>query len=443
MKKTLKNTTHLAKVGGLSDQGLGIATIENKPVYIPNALPGETVEFKIIKENRTYAIGKNITLHTTSPDRVIETCPIASLCGGCQLQHLAYPQQLTHKVSYVHPLPVDETHPCPILFETRNKAQFAITQHNDGSIQIGLYATHSHRVIDTPICPIQSPLINSILKDIRSFIFNYTPSIYNESTQTGSLRHVVIRSSDYENKVMIAFVCHTRDLTFETACTMAFTTHPLVGSLLINVNANPGDTILGKDTYTLYGQSEMVESIAGNLFYFNLHTFIQSNRHLTETLYRQIKHIGSFKQTDHVIDLYCGIGTITQYIATHVASIIGIEENSDSIRLADKSLSLSTLTNCSFIEGKVEHSLSQIESVHIDTLILDPPRKGCHPQVLEFIIQKKIQQLIYVSCNPVSLKRDLDILNTHYTIETLHAVDMFPHTTHLETITRLILTTSE
>ena len=438
MKKELKNTVHSAVISGISEQGIGIATINNKCIYIPNTLPDETVQFKIIKENRTFAIGKCLSIEKQSIHRVKESCSIATSCGGCQLQHLSYPKQLEYKESLLAPLTPSQTHKCPSLLETRNKAQFAVTRTHE-SIQIGLYATHSHRVIDTESCAIQSPLINALFKDVRNFILNYNPSIYNELTQEGSLRHIVIRSSDYEKKVMLAFVCNTRDLTFENACLMEFQNHPLIGSLLLNINTDPGDTVLGSKTNVLYGKEEMIECIAGNLFHFNLHTFIQSNRTLTETLYKQIKLLGSFRKTQHVVDLYCGIGTITQFIAPYVHSIIGVEENKDSIRLARTSLSLSKLENCSFIEGKVEHSLAQLEETPIDIIILDPPRKGCHLDVLSFIQRKKIKKVIYVSCNPSSLKRDLAQLDTHYTTKTIETVDMFPHTIHLETITILQL----
>jgi 23S rRNA (uracil1939-C5)-methyltransferase len=432
----MKNTQHSTIIDRLSDKGTGVATISNKPIYIPNTIPGETVTIKIIKETRTFGIGKLLSIDKPSKDRVTEACNIAATCGGCQLQHIDYQKQLEFKRNLLTSLGTIETIPCLAPLETRNKVQFAVSRVKD-DIHIGLYQSHSNRVIDTETCPVQSPLINTLFQSIKSFIKDYNPSIYNPSTGEGLLRHIVIRSSDHAKQGMIAFVCTKRGPLFEKKVQEYFSKNPLVGSLLLNINSQLGDTILGKETILLSGNDILIESIAGNLFYFNLNTFIQSNRIQTQTLYETIKSVGNFKKDESVVDVYCGVGTITQYIAPFVKSIIGIEENADSVSLATKSLSLGNNNNIFFLKGKAESCLNSIEKTAIDTIILDPPRKGCHIDLLNFIKQKKIKKIIYISCNPVSLKNDLEILKDTYKWDTIHAVDMFPQTIHIESVTCL------
>ena len=432
-----KNKTATFTVSEIAKDGSGIAYYNNKKVFISDTIPGEIVLAKIIKITKTFIVAIPITILSSHTQRQVPTCPIASKCGGCQWQHISYPHQASLKEKTIHHLfQSNQKHIHPIIKATqklkyRNKAQFALKEE-DTQIIMGLYAKHSHHVIATENCPIQHDNTNHLLKELQALINNY-PSIdiYNENHHDGDLRHLVIRSSFSTDETMLVLVSKTGDILKQTNFIEALKKIPQITSCYVNINTQKTDTILGLNSQYLFGKPYIEDSICDIKLHISLDSFVQPNPVQASLLYQKALSILNPKKTETGLDLYCGLGAITLLAAKKCHHITGIEVVPEAIKMANKNKQLNSISNCDFICSDT-NNLSSFPKT--DFIILDPPRKGCDPKTLDFLNKTSAKKMLYISCNPITLKHDCTALEKIWKITHIQPVDMFPQTTHIEVI---------
>ncbi len=439
-----KNQSYSAEIIDTQPQGNGIARVSGKSIIIPYALFGEVVSFKLIKLTPKQGIGKLLSVQKASPDRHLPACPIFYRCGGCQLQHMTYHAQCQHKWQHLKRTFSDYTAlakvsispivPASASFYYRNKAQFSFgIESKTGGLLLGLYATHSNQIIDAPTCALQSEGILSVYKQIRFFFESCVPLV-----SLLFLRHLVIREAMGTSDIMIAFVCEKKVDPFLFSELVAHLSSSLsVKSILMNVNSDSGNTILGDETICLYGTQTLAIKTYGLTFKLSLHSFTQSNPMMAEAMFDFITQNRPFGPDDVVWDLYCGIGILTLSLSRYCKTILGIEIVPDAISDARSNAMASGILNASFICADISTlDLHSFDRPH--TIVLDPPRKGCEHAVLEALLAIQAPHLIYISCHPVSLARDLDILvQGGYDITRVTPFDNFSQTHHLEMVVYL------
>ena len=469
-KQTVKVTiTHQNKKG---DGYCNISTSKyHRKFIVPGALIGETVTATIEKETKSTILGKLNNVINPSLHRDIPKCSIAADCGGCQLQHQKYADQLKFKESglklalSVHPT-TDKINILPIIenqnhFHYRNRAQFAI-QKKSGKILVGLFATGTHDVVDTDECAIQHPKINDVLHICKTF-FNENSnrlSIYDEKTESGSLRHLLLRASYATGEVMVCIVSASNsinDIDNVGSLVKKLRNCEGVKSILFHYNDEPSDNILNSDgnLKILHGKDYINDLIGDVRIRVSAHSFVQSNPLQAKIMYKVISELIPFPYSKYRLwDLYCGVGTIGLSLVSRAANIVGIEDCFPAFRDAKINADLNNATNIQFLHGKVENLLrgketkveSRIDESQYflnlgkeDIVIINPPRKGCEKKFLLHLVECGVQYLIYISCNPSTLARDLNLLiQKDYIVQKMQPIDMFPQSYHLETVVLLV-----
>lgn len=438
-----KNQDLELTIEGMTSEGQGVARVNGYTVFVPLALEGERVRAHIIKVTSSWAIAKLIEIITPSRDRVKPPCPIHGSCGGCTLQHLSYPAQLECKrktvldalkriggfndIAVPTPLAMDEP------WHYRNKGGFPIGTIND-TVCFGFYAQRSHRLIPIATCPILDERINRVAQSFADWANENHISVYNEATGKGMLRHLVVRVTD--GGIMATVVTATR-LTHIDSLIAALSN---VDSLYHNLNPRATNVIFSNDFRLLKGKAVLDYHLDGMSVLVSPQSFLQVNSTQTKVLYSKAIELLNPQPNEAVIDVYCGIGTISLMLAKRAKSVIGIESVKSAIEDAINNAKSNAITNAEFICGNAEKVLPVLieQGLRPDAIVIDPPRKGCDRAVLEAIAASGVQRMVYVSCNPATLARDLAILATLKLYPTaIQPVDMFPHTAHVETIVLL------
>jgi 23S rRNA (uracil1939-C5)-methyltransferase len=442
-----KNDIIDATISGLTPLGHGFITRHNRTVYIPHTLPGEHVRIKILKVFSRYAYAKCIQIKTPNPSRQPSPCPISTQCGGCQLLHHQYDAHLEWKTQYItHLFPNHRVNPItksPRPYGFRNKAQFAFQQQPDGTPAIGLYAKGSHRVIDTNHCQIQDDKINEVLHVTRAFFKSTPVSCYSHDDPTGILRHLVVRAS-HAHETMVILVVTATTLPFIDDYCNALKSLPHVTSIYLNLNQLHTDRIFGPSFTPIFGKKNIPMQLGRTQFTLSPSSFFQLNTRLTELMYADIKAIINARSPHHILDLYCGSGTIGLFCVQGASpyALTGIELNPDAIVDARHNAKQNNIKNTQFIHGKVEDIYPTLTSTP-DCVIIDPPRSGCDTAVFDTLLKFKPKTIIYVSCNPKRLVSDLKYLSAHYTFSTLQPYDMFPFSPHIEIVVVCTLAASQ
>lgn len=447
-----KNKHYDVMIDDLGRRGEGVGRIGIMVIYIPGALPGDRVESRVIKVKKRYAIGKLIRIISPSPDRVSPPCPVAERCGGCQIQHLRYEAQLILKerrindaferIGGITDLPlkpiIGMSHP----FNYRNKAQFAIGR-NGSSIESGFYAIHSHRIIDTDRCEIQHPLVHRALMITKDFLHTYSVSLYDESSHTGVVRHFVTRVSFSNKQLVVGLVINGNTLPNAQQWIAMMMQCPGVIGIFLNHNTSKGDTVLSDRCTYLLGDCLLEEQIGHRRFLISPLSFFQVNPVQTKKLYDAVVQAAELTGSERVWDLYCGTGSIAIFIASAASSVIGVDDCLPAIEDAHRNTLLNNDHHVDFICAKAEDIVFKDPrfTKKPDCVILDPPRKGCDVSLLTCIGQKlRVPRIVYVSCDPATLARDAaHLVSFGYKIDSVQPVDMFPHTTHIESVTALKL----
>ena len=446
-----KNEEYIVEIIDNGYQGEGIAKIEGIPVFVPNAIAGEQVKVKILKVLKSMAYGKVISVIKESNSRNVVDCSTFSKCGGCTLRHIKYNETLKIKKGVVENnlkkagLPTITVNECIGMqnpYNYRNKLQYPVGIV-EGKPEMGVFQERSHRIIPTKKCYIQNTLIQKIANDIYRFICENNISVYNEEKHTGEIRHIYIRIGIKTNEVLVVIVSNTTKITKEDELVKYITErHPEVKTIVKNINSKKTNVILGSENKVLFGNGYIEDELLGYKFKISPMSFYQVNPIQTEVLYTKAIEKAELTGNETVFDLYCGIGTIGICASKHAKKLYGIETIPEAIEDAKENARLNKIENAEFIVGNVEEELPKLlekENVMPDVVFLDPPRKGCDKKTLETLLEVEPKKIIYISCNSATLARDLKILESKYKIGNVQPVDMFPYTSHVESIVVLKL----
>lgn len=457
MRKLQKGDLLEVTIDSLVPGGEGLGKVYGYPVFVPGGLPGDHGAVEMISVKKDYGRGLMVQRWDDGPDRVSPPCPLTESCGGCQWQALNYASQLSQKrsllietLSRLGKLPSAELEnwvQAPLgmadPWRYRNKGQFPFQMIN-GQAKGGFYAPRSHDLVPFQDCLIHPPAMNAVLKQVEAAVNAGNLPVYDEQTQTGFLRHVIIRESSSHAQILLGLV--TRDWEHPALATLVEKLSadiPNLVGLVQNRNPEPGNRILGRETRTLCGKDALKETLGGLQFSISLPSFFQVNSQQMGVLYDTVKTMAQLSGGETVVDAFAGAGTIGLWLARAAKQVYCLESVSEAIADGKVNRALNQIENLEFRQGAVEKLLPDlIGQTSVDLVILDPPRKGCEPAVLASLIRAEVPRVIYVSCNPATLARDLALLAEYYEIQEIQPVDLFPHTHHLETVVLLTRGTS-
>ncbi|MGE5576360.1 MAG: 23S rRNA (uracil(1939)-C(5))-methyltransferase RlmD [Syntrophothermus sp.] len=448
------------EITGLTHSGEGVGRREGFAVFVPGALPGERVKARITEVKKNYATALLDAIFQPSPERQEPVCPVFRKCGGCQLQHLKYEAQLSYKrqlvvdaLNRIGKLDLDRVvvhHTLGVAdpFHYRNKAQYPVG-FRGGRVVTGFYTTRSHDIVPIADCRIQHPLNDQIAGVLRGLLEKYRVSIYDEKTGQGLIRHLFIRTAAATGEAMAVLVTNGRDVPhLDRIAAELMREVPQVAGVVQNVNTQRTNVILGDYTRTVAGRDEIIDVLrlsegggsgndAGLKFAISARSFFQVNPVQTGVLYGKAIEYAALGGDETVIDAYCGIGAISLFLARRARFVYGIEEVAPAVEDARKNAALNGISNVEFITGKVEEVLPDLcrKGIRAEVIVVDPPRKGCEESVLRTFADMGPRRIVYVSCNPSTLARDLALLaGMGYETKEVQPVDMFPQTSHVECV---------
>ncbi|MGU8546995.1 23S rRNA (uracil(1939)-C(5))-methyltransferase RlmD [Clostridium perfringens] len=450
-----KNKEYIFDIISQGYEGEGIAKIDNKyPIFIEGALKGEKVKVRIVKVNKNFAYGKLMEVLEASEERVNPPCDIYKRCGGCKLQHASYKAQLDFKWDRVkdcvskigkldpsivkYPLGMEEP------WRYRNKVQLPIGLIN-GEVKIGFFAPRSHDIIDMESCLIQDEIGDKVVKLTREWIekFNIRPyNVDGEYDEKGIVRHIMIRRGFTTNEVMVVLVTNGEKLPHkEEFVDLMVKNIPGIKSIIQNINSKKTNVILGLESKTLWGEDTISDYIGDFRFNISPLSFFQVNPIQTEVLYGKALEYANLTGNEEVFDAYCGTGTITLFLSQRAKKVYGVEIIPQAIDNAWINAKENKVENVEFFVGESEVVIPDLinKGVKADVVVVDPPRKGCDKKLLDSITNIDAKKIVYVSCDPSTLGRDLQVLeeNGYKTLE-VQPVDMFPNTSHVENVAKLI-----
>ena len=434
------------RIERLGTSGEGVGRYDNFTVFVPNALPGEQVSARVEEVKKTYACARIMEIRVASADRVRPRCEIYSDCGGCQLQHLSYEAQLTAKrlqvvdamthIGKLPHVPVKETLGAASPWNYRNKMQFPVGIHQ-GQIVVGCFAQGSHRIIDTEDCHIQREGNNALPNAVRDIVTKLRIPVYNEDTHRGILRHIVGRVGQGD-ELMAVIVTAAKELPRKKELIRMMRERlPQLVSIQQNIQTYRNNVVMGRDTVLLWGKPTIRDTLGKLSFHISPRSFFQVNTAQAAVLYEQALQYADLHGTETVIDAYCGTGTITLFLAQRAWNVYGIEIVRPAILDARKNARDNGIKNAEFIVGDTTAVMPSLyrQGVRPDVVVVDPPRAGCTPTVLKTFANMKPRRIVYVSCNPATLARDLAIMKTlGYEAREIQPVDLFPQTSHVETV---------
>ena len=444
-----KNQIEEAEITAMSSDGNGIAKIDGMVVFVPYTAVGDKLKIRIVKVQKNYSFGIIEEILEPSPDRVDDHCPVYKKCGGCAFRHISYEAELRHKAEFVQsnlrrlggldPVMLPIT-PSPLVQGYRNKAQYPIREY-DGKIEAGFFAKRSHRVISCASCDLQPAFFEQILEYTKQFLEEYHISAYDEQTGKGKVRHLYIRYGEVSGEVMVCLVVNSERLPHAAEYVEGLLkVCPQVVSVVLNINREQNNVILGQKCITLYGKDTIEDTLCDVRFELSPLSFYQVNRQAAEKLYRLAAEMAQFEGNELLIDLYCGAGTIGLSMASKVRELIGVEIVPDAVENAKENAKRCGVENARFICADAKKAAAQLaaENLHPDVIVVDPPRKGCDLEVLQAIAAMAPKRLVMISCNSASLARDCKELEAlGYHLEKAAPVDLFPRTTHVETVVLL------
>ncbi len=446
-----KNKEYVVDIVDIGQGGVGIGKYDGFTVFVDGGLINDRIKVRINKSKKNYAVGDIVEIIEESPFRVKRKCSDnLKDCGGCQIQELDYQKQLDIKTNEVkqvisrigklEDVVIHDTLGMEEPVRYRNKAQFPIQKVNN-NLLIGFYKKKSHDIIPTDKCIIQHEINDKIMKIIKTYINAYKVSVYDEKTHTGVLRHLVTKVGFTTNEVMVVLVANGKKLPYlKELASVLEENVPGFKTLVVNVNREKTNVILGRENIVVYGDGKINDYIGELVFEISPLSFFQVNPVQTEVLYNKALEYADLKENDTVFDIYCGIGTISLFLAQKAKKVYGIEIVEDAIKDAKINANLNNLDNVEFYVGKAEEVVPKMykEGKTANVVVVDPPRKGCDEKVLDTIVSMKPDRVVYVSCNPSTLARDLAYLDERgYKCLEVQPVDMFPHTMHVESVAKL------
>lgn len=446
-----KNDVVTVRIEDMGTDGEGIGKVDGYTLFIKDALIGDVVEAKLMKVKKNYGYARLMNIITPSPDRVEPKCPVYRQCGGCQIQALDYPAQLKFKERKVQGNLERIGGFTDILLEPiigmenpyhyRNKAQFPVGTDKNGEIVTGFYAGRTHDIIPNTRCYLGAEVNEEILQVVLEYMKKYSVSAYNETTGKGLVRHVLIRNGFTSGEVMVCIVVNGKKLPRVEKLVNELIKIEGMTSITLNVNEKRTNVILGEEVRLLWGTTYIQDNIGDITYRISPLSFYQVNPIQTRRLYETALEYADLKGEETVWDLYCGIGTISLFLAQKAKMVYGVEIVPQAIEDARENAELNGIDNAKFYVGKAEEVLPELyekEGIYADVIVVDPPRKGCDEKCLETIVKMQPERVVYVSCDSATLARDLRYLcERGYEVIKGRACDMFPMTTHVETVALL------
>ena len=447
-----KNEEYVVEILDNGFGGEGIAKIEGFTIFIPNAIKGEKCEILIVKVLTSHAYGKILKIIQASPERVEVDCSTYKRCGGCDLRHMTYDNTLELKKNAVQSLvnkslkqkvEAQKTIGMENPFYYRNKAQYPLGLDKDGNPAFGIFAQRTHTIIPIDKCFIQTEISQEIAKTILEFIKENNIPVYNEENQTGLFRHIVVKVGKYTNEVMCILVINGKNFPKEEKLVeLLCNKHKNIRTIVKNINDKNTNVILGRENINLYGDGYIEDKLGDYTFKISPLSFYQINPVQAEKLYNIAIESANLNKEDILFDLYCGIGTIGIFASKYVKKVYGIEIVEQAIKDAKENAKMNDIQNIDFIVGDVEQAFDELinkKNIISTAIIVDPPRKGLDDRTIENIIKVRPKRLVYISCNPATMVRDLAKLEDTYTITKIQPVDMFPYTKHVECVVAMTL----
>lgn len=448
----LKQTFPLT-IKRLGINGEGVGYFKKKVVFVPGALPGEEVVVEATKVHPKFTEAKIKKIRKKSEFRVQPLCPIYEQCGGCQLQHIQYSQQLKEKRDIViqslerhtklniNELNIKETIGMDDPWKYRNKSQFQVGMQ-DGKVLAGLYGMNSHRLINIDQCAVQHPQTIKATETVKKILQDLQIPIYNEKTRKGLVRTIVARVGIQTGELQIVLITTKKELPKKALIIEEIKKRlPAVKSIIQNINGQKTSLIFGEETVGLDGKDFIQETLGDLSFELSARTFFQLNPEQTVKLYNEVKKAAALTGKEKIVDAYCGVGTIGLWVADGAAEIRGMDIIPESIEDAKKNAARNGISHTKYVTGKAEEWLPKWvkEGWRPDVIIVDPPRTGLDEQLIKTILKVKPKKVVYVSCNPSTLAKDINVLSSKYKVELIQPVDMFPQTAHVECVSNLIL----
>ena len=440
-----KNKEYIVDIIDTGFQGEGIAKIDGLTIFIPNAIKGEKLKILIVKVLSSHAFGKIVEIIEKSPYRIESDCTTYKRCGGCSLRHIKYEETLKMKQNAVQSL-VNKTLKNKILVEDtlgmenpyhyRNKAQYPVGLDKDGKPVIGVFANRTHEIIQIDTCFIQNKQTEEIAKFIFDFLVKNNISVYNEKTQKGLIRHIVTKIGIKTNEIMCILVINGSKMPKEKELVEELTNkYKNIKTIVKNINTKNTNVILGNENINLFGDGYITDILGEYKFKISPMSFYQVNPIQAEKLYNIGVKFANITKDDVVFDLYCGIGTISLFMSKFAKKVYGVEIVEEAIVAAKENAKINNEENTEFIAGDVEKILDELvnkKQIVPDIIMVDPPRRGLDNISIENIKKVKPKKLVYISCNPASLVRDLAKLEEIYEVKQIKPVDMFPYTSSVE-----------
>ncbi len=447
-----KNDIVTVKIEDIGVGGEGIGKADGYAIFVKDAIVDDVVRAVITKAKKNYGYGRLLEILEPSPDRVPPPCPVARQCGGCQILEMSYDRQLQLKKQKVESdlariggltdCPVRDTIGCQSPFRYRNKSQFPVGRDKSGRIIAGFYAGRTHCIIQCPDCRIGIEENRPILDILLRHMEKYNISPYDEKSHSGLVRHVLIRKGFRTGEIMVSIIINGDHIPAQESLVSELISRiPGLRDISLNINRGRTNKILGRELVQLAGDGYITDYIGDIQFRISPLSFYQVNPQQTEVLYREVLTYAALTGRETVFDLYCGVGTISLFLARSAGKVYGVESVPEAVEDARVNAALNDIQNVEFLAGRAEEiipAMYEDEGVSADVVVLDPPRKGCDEKLLETIIRMAPARVVYVSCNPATLARDLKYLTANgYGVEVVQPLDMFAGSVHVETVVLL------
>lgn len=447
-----KNKEYIVDIIDTGFQGEGIAKIDGLTIFIPNAIKGEKLKILIVKVLSSHAFGKIVEIIEKSPYRIESDCTTYKRCGGCSLRHIKYEETLKMKQNAVQSLvnktlankiKVNETVGMENPYHYRNKAQYPMGLNKDGKPVIGVFANRTHEIIPINTCFIQNEQTEEIAKYLFEFLVKNNISVYNEKTQKGLVRHIVTKIGIKTNEIMCILVINGKEMPKEKELVEELTNKfKNIKTIVKNINTKNTNVILGNENINLFGDGYITDILGEYKFKISPMSFYQVNPIQAEKLYNLGVEFANITKDDIVFDLYCGIGTISLFMSKFAKKVYGVEIVEEAIIAAKENAKINNVDNTEFIAGDVEKVLDElvnVKQIMPDIIMVDPPRRGLDNTSIENIKKVRPKKVVYISCNPATLVRDLAKLEENYEVKKIKPVDMFPYTSSVECVAVLYL----
>ncbi len=441
----IKNEIYEAVITDYTSEGQGVAKIDGCAVFIPNAICGEKVRVRIEKAAKTWASGKIVELLERSPHRVNRACPVAKLCGGCDFQHMDYEEETRLKAervrSCLNRMAGESLETLPILAAPscegyRNKAQYPVASKKNRAYA-GFFRAGTHQVVENDRCLILPEETDAVKDTVMDYVNQYRVTVYDETDHRGLLRHIYVRRGAVSGQILVCLVVNGRRLPHIPELVERLKKIPGFTTLVLNVNEKPGNTILGEECVTLYGPGYIEDTLCGLKFRLSPRSFYQVNHHQAQRLYEAAISQADITRDDLVLDLYCGVGTITLAMAKAAGKVIGVEVVPQAVEDAKQNAIRNGIENAEFFCGDAGQAALALEAQGIrpDVVVVDPPRKGLNADAIEALARFGARRIVYVSCDPATLARDVALLKEKgYILKNALAADLFPRCAHVESV---------